>query len=162
MALAGPTISKANRKPSRQALAFGMASTNTITSLLSNVVSVSVTADDQRPLDQPQQHGYSDGAPDKLTPTSCFQVFVSQKCPLLQILEVLLMIFALLQILYPHLCRMVPETDDKIWAVMNSDNGEMPHETFNKRFDAMFSEDCHAMTYMAACTMSAMERLEWV
>ena len=33
--------------------------------------------------------------------------------------------------------------DDKIWAVMNSDNGETPHETFNKRFDAMFGEDCH-------------------
>ena len=23
-------------------------------------------------------------------------------------------------------------TEDKIWAVMNSDDGEMPHETFNK------------------------------
>jgi hypothetical protein len=32
--------------------------------------------------------------------------------------------------------------DDKIWAVMNSDDGETPHETFNKRFDAMFGEDC--------------------
>lgn len=33
-------------------------------------------------------------------------------------------------------------TEDKIWAVMNSDDGETPHETFNKRFDAMFGEDC--------------------
>jgi hypothetical protein len=32
--------------------------------------------------------------------------------------------------------------DDKIWAVMNSDDGKTPHETFNKRFDAMFGEDC--------------------
>jgi hypothetical protein len=32
--------------------------------------------------------------------------------------------------------------DDKIWAVMNADDGETPHETFNKRFDAMFGEDC--------------------
>lgn len=32
--------------------------------------------------------------------------------------------------------------EDKIWAVMNSDDGETPHETFNKRFDAMFGEDC--------------------
>jgi len=33
--------------------------------------------------------------------------------------------------------------EDKIWAVMNSDDGKTPHETFNKRFDAMFGEDCH-------------------
>jgi hypothetical protein len=32
--------------------------------------------------------------------------------------------------------------EDKIWAAMNSDEGETPHETFNKRFDAMFGEDC--------------------
>jgi hypothetical protein len=32
--------------------------------------------------------------------------------------------------------------EDKIWTVMNSDDGETPHETFNKRFDAMFGEDC--------------------
>ena len=103
--------------------------------------------------DQPQQHGYSDGAPDKLTPTSCFQVFVSQKCPLLRILAVLLLIFALLQNSLPS---SVPNgsKDDKIWAVMNLDNGETPHETFNKQFDAMFGE-VSAVTYMAACTMSA-------
>ena len=33
--------------------------------------------------------------------------------------------------------------EDKIWAVMHSDNSETPHETFNKRFNAMFGEDCH-------------------
>jgi hypothetical protein len=33
-------------------------------------------------------------------------------------------------------------TEDKIWAVINSDDGETRHETFNKRFDAMFGEDC--------------------
>lgn len=32
--------------------------------------------------------------------------------------------------------------DDKIWAVINLDDGKTPHETFNKRFDAMFGEDC--------------------
>jgi hypothetical protein len=32
--------------------------------------------------------------------------------------------------------------EDKILAVMNLDDGETPHETFNKHFDAMFSEDC--------------------
>ncbi len=26
---------------------------------------------------------------------------------------------------------------------MNLDDGKTPHETFNKCFDAMFSEDCH-------------------
>src|SRR6266567_7333951 len=33
--------------------------------------------------------------------------------------------------------------EDKIWAVMNLDDGDMQHETFNKRFNAMFGEDCH-------------------
>ena len=32
--------------------------------------------------------------------------------------------------------------DDKIWSVMNSAEGETPHETFNRRFDALFGEDC--------------------
>jgi hypothetical protein len=32
--------------------------------------------------------------------------------------------------------------DDKIWSVMNTDELETPHETFNRRFDAMFAEDC--------------------
>jgi hypothetical protein len=32
--------------------------------------------------------------------------------------------------------------DDKIWSVMNTDDCETAHETFNKRFDAMFGEDC--------------------
>ncbi|KAG6894014.1 hypothetical protein C0992_007838 [Termitomyces sp. T32_za158] len=31
---------------------------------------------------------------------------------------------------------------DKIWTVMNAEEGETPHETFNRRFDAMFGEDC--------------------
>ena len=32
--------------------------------------------------------------------------------------------------------------DDKLWLVMNSAEGETPHETFNRRFDAIFVEDC--------------------
>lgn len=32
--------------------------------------------------------------------------------------------------------------DDKIWLVMNTDQCETEYETFNKRFDAMFGEDC--------------------
>ena len=32
--------------------------------------------------------------------------------------------------------------DDKIWSVMNSEERETPHETFNRRFDALFAEDC--------------------
>ncbi|KAG5734184.1 hypothetical protein E4T56_gene1377 [Termitomyces sp. T112] len=31
---------------------------------------------------------------------------------------------------------------DKIWTVMNGGEGETLHETFNRRFDAMFGEDC--------------------
>jgi len=33
--------------------------------------------------------------------------------------------------------------DDKIWSVMNTKEGDTPHETFNHRFDALFGEDCH-------------------
>jgi hypothetical protein len=32
--------------------------------------------------------------------------------------------------------------DDKIWTVMNTKEGDTPHETFNRRFDALFGEDC--------------------
>ena len=32
--------------------------------------------------------------------------------------------------------------DDKIWSVMNTEERDNPHETFNQRFDAMFAEDC--------------------
>ena len=32
--------------------------------------------------------------------------------------------------------------DDKIWSVINSEERDNPHETFNRRFDAMFAEDC--------------------
>ena len=32
--------------------------------------------------------------------------------------------------------------DDKIWSVMNTEECDSPHETFNRRFDAMFAEDC--------------------
>lgn len=32
--------------------------------------------------------------------------------------------------------------EDKIWTVMHSEEGETAHETFNRRFDAMFGEDC--------------------
>ena len=32
--------------------------------------------------------------------------------------------------------------DDKIWSVMNTAEGDVPHETFNRRFDALFGEDC--------------------
>ncbi|KAG6872075.1 hypothetical protein C0993_002460, partial [Termitomyces sp. T159_Od127] len=31
---------------------------------------------------------------------------------------------------------------DKIWSVMNGGEGKTPHETFNRRFDAMFGEEC--------------------
>jgi hypothetical protein len=33
--------------------------------------------------------------------------------------------------------------DNKIWAVMNTEECETPHETFNRQFDAIFTEDCH-------------------
>lgn len=32
--------------------------------------------------------------------------------------------------------------DDKIWAIMNTKEGDTPHETFNRRFDVLFGEDC--------------------
>lgn len=32
--------------------------------------------------------------------------------------------------------------DDKIWSVLNTKEGDTPHETFNRRFDALFGEDC--------------------
>jgi hypothetical protein len=32
--------------------------------------------------------------------------------------------------------------DDKIWRIMNTKELDMPHETFNRRFDALFGEDC--------------------
>jgi hypothetical protein len=32
--------------------------------------------------------------------------------------------------------------DDKIWSVMHADERDMAHETFNRRFDALFREDC--------------------
>jgi hypothetical protein len=32
--------------------------------------------------------------------------------------------------------------DGKIWSVMHATEGETAHETFNKRFDALFAEDC--------------------
>lgn len=32
--------------------------------------------------------------------------------------------------------------DDKIWSVMNADERDTEYETFNRRFDAMFGEDC--------------------
>ena len=32
--------------------------------------------------------------------------------------------------------------DDKIWSVINSEERDNPHETFNRRFDVMFAEDC--------------------
>jgi len=32
--------------------------------------------------------------------------------------------------------------DDKIWSVMNAEECDTPHETFNQRFDALFAEDC--------------------
>ncbi|KAF8236116.1 hypothetical protein L208DRAFT_1253301 [Tricholoma matsutake] len=33
--------------------------------------------------------------------------------------------------------------NDKIWSVMNTTEGDTPHETFNWHFDALFGEDCH-------------------
>lgn len=32
--------------------------------------------------------------------------------------------------------------EDIIWTMMNADERDTPHETFNRRFDAMFGEDC--------------------
>jgi hypothetical protein len=32
--------------------------------------------------------------------------------------------------------------NDKITSVMNSKEGDTPHETFNRRFDVLFGEDC--------------------
>ena len=32
--------------------------------------------------------------------------------------------------------------DDKIWSVMNTEERDTPHETFNRWFDALFAEDC--------------------
>jgi hypothetical protein len=32
--------------------------------------------------------------------------------------------------------------DDKICSVMNAEERDTPHETFNRRFDALFAEDC--------------------
>ena len=32
--------------------------------------------------------------------------------------------------------------EDKIWRVKNADGGDTAHETFNKRFNAIFGEDC--------------------
>jgi hypothetical protein len=32
--------------------------------------------------------------------------------------------------------------EDKIWCVMNAGERDTAHETFNRRFDAMFGEDC--------------------
>jgi hypothetical protein len=34
-------------------------------------------------------------------------------------------------------------TQDKIWTVMHSPQGETGFETFNQRFDALFGKDCH-------------------
>ena len=36
--------------------------------------------------------------------------------------------------------------NDKIWSVLNAGTGETAHETFNKRFDALFAEDCRDST----------------
>jgi hypothetical protein len=33
-------------------------------------------------------------------------------------------------------------TKDKIWTVFHAEEGETAFETFNKRFDALFAEDC--------------------
>jgi hypothetical protein len=40
--------------------------------------------------------------------------------------------------------RSVPNgtTKDKIYVVMQTQHGDTPFETFNKRFDALFSQDC--------------------
>lgn len=32
--------------------------------------------------------------------------------------------------------------DDKIWSIMDTDECDTPHETFNRRFNALFAEDC--------------------
>jgi len=47
-------------------------------------------------------------------------------------------------ILSNSLSDAVPEgsKDNKIWSVMNTDECDTPHETFNQRFNALFAEDC--------------------
>jgi hypothetical protein len=32
--------------------------------------------------------------------------------------------------------------NDKIWSVMNTEECNIPHETFNQQFDVLFAEDC--------------------
>src|ERR1700755_1139316 len=32
--------------------------------------------------------------------------------------------------------------DNKIWSMMNAGEHDTAHETFNRRFDALFGEDC--------------------
>lgn len=32
--------------------------------------------------------------------------------------------------------------DHKIFSVLNTNESDTPHETFNRRFDALFAEDC--------------------
>src|ERR1700677_988350 len=41
--------------------------------------------------------------------------------------------------------RMVPNgsVKDKIYVVMHTQEGDTPFETFNKRFDTLFGQDCH-------------------
>ena len=59
--------------------------------------------------------------------------------------------FAAIKLLVKEICTLsgslsdsvpVGSKDDKIWSVMNSEERETAHETFNRRFDALFAEDC--------------------
>jgi hypothetical protein len=61
--------------------------------------------------------------------------------------------------------------EDKIWRVMNMEEGETAHETFNRRFDAMFGEDSRdaagRLQYVRkgklglGCVCSYLSKIDW-
>ena len=61
--------------------------------------------------------------------------------------------------------------EDKIWSVMNTEEWEMAHETFNRCFDAMFGEDCwgasgclqyvHKGRLGLGCVCSYLSKIDW-
>jgi hypothetical protein len=62
--------------------------------------------------------------------------------------------------------------DDKIWSIMNIKEGDIPHETFNRRFDALFGEDCRdsggCLHYVCqgklgmGLVMSYLSKINWI
>jgi hypothetical protein len=49
-----------------------------------------------------------------------------------------------ISVLLNSLSNAVPKgsKDDKIWSVMNTEERNTPHETFNRQFNVLFAEDC--------------------